>query len=194
MHYKNDNCLLNIKLRRIMYNSKEKCDEEEDLYLSDIHIENEVSISINNDSNSNARDCRIEFSLPKNKNEKESAKSGFDEDGDLILNRRSNNNRHIFNIEFQMKTSLRNVGFQLWRASFFLGDFIIEHSDAFQGSCIVDLGAGLGITSLISSLFGRKVYCTDLPQIVEIGKRNFERNKQEIKEIQNDCELEFIGK
>ena len=180
--------MLNVEFSKIMYNSEEKSvEEEEDLYLSDIHIENEASISTSN----GLKVIRIEFSLPTRSNNLENVNSEFDNDGDLVINRRSNYNKHIFMIELLMKTSLRDVGYQLWRASYFLADFIIEYSNIFHWNCIVDLGAGLGITSLVSALFARKVFCTDLSHIVEISKRNFKRNKHEIKP---DCNVIFKGR
>lgn len=156
-----------------------------DYYLSDIYIENDSSIirSVDEDSDSLAL-YRVEFSLPIEINtrktaESECAKELLDQDGDLILDRIDDRmDKFIFTLGTQMKTSLNDVGLQLWRASFYLADFLIHNSHLIRETCVLELGAGLGITSLVAALYARKVYCTDLERIVQNAQKNYERNAE----------------
>ena len=72
------------------------------------------------------------------------------------------------------------MGFQLWRASFYLIDFLIFKSNLIENKCLIELGAGLGLVSMTAQLFASTVYCTDLPQIVEQAEQNFYLNKQSL--------------
>lgn len=162
-----------------MYDSKENTD----LYLSDIYVESETSLIYPNL-------FRFEFSLSSENFNPE--KDTVDQDGDLLIKRR--NKSYIFLIDTQMETSLDNVGLQLWRASFYLADFLMNNSSLIKGAKVVDLGAGLGITTLVASLFAEKVYCTDLEHVVKTAQNNFDKNKEIIQEINQNADVTCKGK
>jgi methyltransferase-like protein 22 len=152
----------------------------DDLYLSDIHIENSSYLENNNDENSALmKISRIEFTIPnKNLIDSNFESSKPDSDGDLVYE--SKTKKYLFKIQHKLETNLNDVGFQLWRASFYLMDFLIFKSNLIENKCLIELGAGLGLVSMTAQLFASTVYCTDLPQIVEQAELNFNLNKQSL--------------
>jgi predicted nicotinamide N-methyase len=77
-----------------------------------------------------------------------------------------------------MQTRISDVGFQLWRASFFLSDFLLDNLNIIKDKTVIDLGSGLGITSFFASLFAKLVYCTDLEKFVKQAQANWVLNEQ----------------
>jgi predicted RNA methylase len=51
---------------------------------------------------------------------------------------------------------------------------------------IVELGAGVGVLTIIPSLFAKKVIATDLEHILKQTIINYENNKSSIKDIKMD--------
>ena len=47
---------------------------------------------------------------------------------------------------------------------------------------VVELGAGVGLTSLVCSLFTKRIMCTDLENIVKLAENNYKTNKIECSE------------
>ena len=170
---KNEN--LNLKMFELVSNDL----NDDDYYLSDIHCEN-TSFMNTKDSSENTNDLkisRIEFNVPLNGNsEWQRIISMHDADGDLVLERKTK--KYLFKIEHCMKTKLKDVGLQLWRASFYLMDFIIANASLFQNKRVVELGAGLGVASMTASLYASQVYCTDIPRVVAQAEKNFILNRE----------------
>ncbi len=162
---------------------------QNDLYLSDIYIENESSIIQTKTDTSKHALYRFELSLPLQNTESPIA-IATDTDGDLVV-LRSQTKKYTFLIESELETNLNDVGFQLWRASFYLADFLIHNSSLIKDEKVLDLGAGLGITSLVSSFFAKHVYCTDLDRVVKYGQKNYDSNKEIITEINPNSQVEF---
>ena len=115
----------------------------------------------------------------------------FDEDGDLIVDRKDvqENVELVITLEHQLSTNLANVGNQMWRGSFYLSDYLFhlrekelkEDVDQKNRGVWLELGAGTGMVSIIASMMNRDseeslIYATDLPEIVPLIKRNIERN------------------
>jgi len=148
---------------------------DDDYYLSDVHCENTSHISHTSLDTSDLKISRIEFNIPIN-NLIFQQNIMHDDDGDLILERKTQ--KYLFKIEHKMKTKLKDVGLQLWRASFYLMDFLIANASVFHNKIVVELGAGLGVASMVASLFASKVYCTDIPKIVAQAEKNFILNKE----------------
>lgn len=145
------------------------CDQEEDLYLSDIHVEQEQ-----NDRES----IRIEFALPR---DEETEPLKVDSDGDFEISVESK--KCLLRMEHAMETRLSHVGLQLWRASLFLSDFLLNNVDIIRDKVVVELGAGLGLTSFIASIYARLVFATDLNMVVKRAKINFEANRDVLNQI-----------
>lgn len=150
--------------------------DSEDYYLSDIHVEN--TSFMNETAHNDLKTSRIEF-LITNKFSINDNRLEYDSDGDLIFKKRETK-KYLLKIEHKLKTKLSDVGFQLWRASFYLMDFIIDNPDLFQHKTVVELGAGLGIVSMICALFAQKVLCTDTPKVVQQAEKNYLLNKDEL--------------
>ncbi len=168
-------------------NTKNSTEEStDDLYLSDFHVEiqNTTSNTINNQP---VYSTRIEFCLPVAAQSQFQTTNQIDSDGDLVIpnrNRLENLKNDVIHIEHSRQTTLDNVGFQLWRASFYLVDFIINENMktksefSIKDRVVVDLGAGLGLTSFFATIFGpKRVYCTDLERFVEIAEKNWRKNE-----------------
>lgn len=69
-----------------------------------------------------------------------------------------------FNIfpEHSTNTSLNLVGLQIWRGALLLADWLICNSRKFENdSKILELGSGVGLTSIVASMF-RPVVCTGM--------------------------------
>lgn len=63
-------------------------------------------------------------------------------------------------LEHSVSTSLTLVGLQIWRGALLLADWIIYNSKEFgNNSKILELGSGVGLTSIIASMFN-PVFCT----------------------------------
>ena len=147
--------------------------QEEDFYLSDIHIELENKLI--DQAFKTKRSTKIEFQLPDCLLNENSTEIKFDPDDDPILKRRP----FIF-IEHEVKTTLNLVGLQLWRASFYLIDYLLNNLDTIRQKQVVDLGAGLGVTSLFGCIYAETVYCTDLEQVIKQAEHNWRLNKEAI--------------
>jgi predicted nicotinamide N-methyase len=147
--------------------------KDEDFYLSDVHVEIENYQPCDSDSKSK-RITRILFELP----ETQPVRIELDADGDISPPRRP-----FMSVEHEMSTSLDLVGLQLWRASFYLVDYLFNNLGLIENKCVVDLGAGLGLTSLFVSIFARKVISTDLAHIICQASENFRLNAGLIREL-----------
>lgn len=89
-------------------------------------------------------------------------------------------NRTLENItEHKKSTILSEVGLQVWRGAFLINDFILSNRELFSNKRIIELGSGVGLTSILASIYAKKVICTDLNigGILDLIKRNVELNK-----------------
>jgi predicted nicotinamide N-methyase len=156
---------------------------EDDFYLSDIHVEYE-NTCLNNETNSDTRITRIEYVLPDGLSDENETKNRvescvYDTDGDLTVSRKSKRT-NVISIEHFMHTKLSHVGLQLWRASFFMCDYILNNSKLCKDKTVVELGAGLGVASMFCSLYAKFVFCTDLLDIVKQARVNFKINENSL--------------
>ncbi|XP_058833319.1 methyltransferase-like protein 22 isoform X2 [Topomyia yanbarensis] len=112
---------------------------------------------------------------PCDKHQSKSTLLELDKDGDLILERRSNG---VIEIEHQQSTKLNLVGLQIWRGALLLADYILHNERKFKNRKILELGSGVGLTSIVSSLFAREVICTDINVggLLELINANVARN------------------
>jgi predicted nicotinamide N-methyase len=63
--------------------------------------------------------------------------------------------------EHSYSTTLDLVGRQIWRGALLLGDFILHHgSSLLQDHTVLELGSGVGLTSIVAAMFASEVICT----------------------------------
>jgi predicted nicotinamide N-methyase len=58
------------------------------------------------------------------------------------------------------ETNVTECGYQLWNGALLLCDYILTNQNRFLNKIILELGAGIGLSSLIVSRFASKVICT----------------------------------
>lgn len=159
---------------------------EDDFYLSDIHCEYE-SVLIEN-GNSQIRTTRLEYIFPDDTSTNEAdsfvESLNYDDDGDLVVSRKSKE-KNVITIEHSMQTKISHVGLQLWRASLFMCDYLLNNTSFLRDKTVVELGAGLGIASMFCSMYAKFVYCTDLVDIVRQAENNFKINKRTFNSTEN---------
>jgi methyltransferase-like protein 22 len=85
---------------------------------------------------------------------------------------------------------------QVWRGALLLNDFILHNPDKFSNKTVLELGSGVGISSIVASIYAKKVICTDINVggILDLIKRNLDLNKHYQKEKSNIeiMELNFL--
>lgn len=113
-----------------------------------------------------------------------------DKDGDYDVERQVPGK---IEIEHAKSTVLKLVGLQVWRGALLLADFIFTHRKDFQNYEILELGAGVGLTSIAAAIYSKRVYCTDinLGGILETISSNVKRNKSIVKSPISVLEFDF---
>ncbi len=71
----------------------------------------------------------------------------------------------LFSLEHALCTTLQNVGNQVWRGSLLLADFLLYYNGNFESSTILELGGGVGLVSIVASLFCHLVFCTGKAEV-----------------------------
>lgn len=156
-----------------------------------------------------------------------------DDDSDVIVPRRKNEcieigmlimnlklskmtiSQNLF-LEHKKSTVLSEVGLQVWRGAFLLNDFILSNRNKFSNKKILELGSGVGLTSILASTYAKRVICTGLWKefssdfielilsfediniggILDLIRRNVELNKSNQRYPKNIevMELDFLAK
>ena len=60
------------------------------------------------------------------------------------------------------ETNVSECGYQLWNGAFLLCDYILTNQARFLNKIILELGAGIGLCSLIASRFVSTIICTGI--------------------------------
>ncbi|XP_043284281.1 methyltransferase-like protein 22 [Venturia canescens] len=155
---------------------------------SEIHTEGE---NVVDDSEKNHVTREFSFVYPPFLSEVKNETLKCDEDGDLIVNRPK---KGSIVIEYSTSTELQLVGLQIWRGALLLADYVLSHPYLFKHKKILELGSGVGLTSIVASLLANEVICTDVNVggILELIGSNFERNESIVRSKFVITELNFF--
>lgn len=106
-----------------------------------------------------------------------------DSDGDFVVQRKGEEHDETLVLEQSVSTNLQLVGLQLWRGALVLSDLVIHLRESFLGQTVLELGAGVGLTSVVAALYADHVICTDLDAggILQLLKGNMARNQHLLK-------------
>lgn len=102
---------------------------------------------------------------------------GTDDDGDALVNRKR---RGAILIEHRTLTELKLVGLQVWRGALVIADFLFDNHKEFSTKNIIELGAGVGLSSIAAAIHSKgSVVCTDIDigGILPLIQRNICRNE-----------------
>lgn len=89
--------------------------------------------------------------------------------------------RGVIQIEHESSTNLSLVGLQVWRGALLLADFLLHNRQKFANKRILELGSGVGLSSIAAGIFAETdIVCTDIDigGILNVIKRNVELNKR----------------
>ncbi|XP_041364645.1 methyltransferase-like protein 22 [Gigantopelta aegis] len=161
-------------------------DEDTQEVLSDVHVHMTHTVITHTYSDTTNTVAVSRFYLKdKTLNEKgnnvnrlQSAHIEVDDDGDLDVTRKPSEDVVAITIEHALQTKLEDVGKQVWQGCLLLADFIIHNQSDFSNATILDLGAGVGLTSIIAGMFARKVFLTDVgAAILNMAEKNVALNQ-----------------
>ncbi|XP_034109103.1 methyltransferase-like protein 22 [Drosophila albomicans] len=116
-----------------------------------------------------------------------------DKDGDLDVQRVR---RGIIQLEHSGATEIKLVGLQVWRGALLLADYLFAKRQDFNSKTIMELGAGVGLTSITAAIHGHgQVYCTDvnLGKILELIQSNVLRNAKLLRGQVSVLEYDFMA-
>ncbi|CAG9854100.1 unnamed protein product [Phyllotreta striolata] len=123
----------------------------------------------------------------------------IDADGDLNVLRRNPRTppspTDFIEIEHKKSTVLGMVGLQVWRGAFLLADWLMHYHETIpKGSYVLELGSGVGFTSIVASMFF-PVICTDVNRgdILRLIECNVHRNENHVKNPIEVLELDFTS-
>ncbi|XP_046600676.1 methyltransferase-like protein 22 isoform X3 [Neodiprion lecontei] len=157
---------------------------------SEIHTEND-NFSVSSEELGNAI-SKFYFKYPRclTKNGKNGLE--FDNDGDPIIDRQTQGELII---EHSISTALGLVGLQVWRGAFLLADYILHNGKLFENQVVLELGSGVGLTSIIAGMLANEVICTDVNVggILKLIQGNVDRNRVYIKSPFLVTELNFFN-
>lgn len=84
----------------------------------------------------------------------------------------------LIKIEHTMATLLEDVGKQVWRGALLMADWVLSEPRTFTGATVLELGAGTGLSSIITASVAKRVYCTDVGEdLLSMCKKNVSLNK-----------------
>ena len=86
----------------------------------------------------------------------------YDSDGDIcFIESSAHDSKIALTIKHSHSTPLCFVGKQIWRGSLLLSDFIL-HNDFLKDAYCLELGCGVGLSGIISSIKAKHTFCTDI--------------------------------
>lgn len=119
-----------------------------------------------------------------------------DTDGDLIVSRKKKHSEGVIKIEHSVSTPIKLVGLQVWRGALLLADFVIYNGKShFHNKTVMELGSGVGLTSIAAAMFAKCVVCTDidLGGILDLIKSNAALNAHLVKSDFTVMAMDFLS-
>ncbi|XP_073843985.1 methyltransferase-like protein 22 [Musca autumnalis] len=124
---------------------------------------------------------KFEFVYPADEQEEVEGKvsTTVDKDGDLVVARKREK-CGIIELLHSEATEIKLVGLQVWRGALLLADYIFHRRYEFKDKNLMELGAGVGLTSLAAALYVNKVVCTDVDigGILDLIRNNVKLNQK----------------
>ncbi|XP_022183865.2 methyltransferase-like protein 22 isoform X2 [Nilaparvata lugens] len=166
--------------------------------INEAHVTSELySKNTKLDENSSGYvNSKFHFHLPSNFNGGEEIRPNLevDKDGDYVVDRKKDLIQETITIEHKASTSLKLVGLQIWRGALLLADYILSNKTKFANKVILELGAGVGLTSIVAGMLAKEVIFTDIDEgtILDLIKRNVSNNKKLIKSNSAVLPLDFM--
>lgn len=68
----------------------------------------------------------------------------------------------LSSLEHMQSTMLKLVGLQVWRGALLLADYILHYNKMLKNRKILELGSGIGLTSIIAGIYAQEVICTGI--------------------------------
>ncbi|CAG9327307.1 unnamed protein product [Blepharisma stoltei] len=97
---------------------------------------------------------------------------------------------HIFEI---LEKPGAAVGSKLWIGGEELSIFLHRNPELIQGKSILELGAGVGLVSIVCSLFSDRVICSDKGEVLEIARENIRRNRNSAQVLEYGWSENSVG-
>uniref|UniRef100_A0A8D3D8E5 Methyltransferase-like protein 22 n=1 Tax=Scophthalmus maximus TaxID=52904 RepID=A0A8D3D8E5_SCOMX len=158
------------------------------VFISNFKILSDVERLDNNDPGENAAEEKCDDPREKDTNATQgkvgdeggegNVEPCLDEDGDLDITHRYG--KCLVSSSVNTRGPLRitySLSHQVWRGAFFLADFILSQTAMFSGATVLELGAGMGLTSIIMATRAKTVYCTDVGEdLLSMCKKNVTLN------------------
>lgn len=109
--------------------------------------------------------------------------SGEDEDDDLDISRADGTPPEFddaLTIYHTMSTKLPDVGLQVWRGALVMCDFVLANRCLFEGSHVLELGSGTGVTGIALSMqYCKRVTCSDTgSDVLSLCQKNLHTNER----------------
>ncbi|KAK5973581.1 Methyltransferase [Trichostrongylus colubriformis] len=97
-----------------------------------------------------------------------------------FLAREKSVNIGSFSINLKQNWNENGVAGVLWDSAIVLSEYLVAHPDLVRGRQILELGAGIGLPSIVAAkLSAEKVLTTDQPSAIPLLKENLIANLQE---------------
>jgi hypothetical protein len=90
-----------------------------------------------------------------------------------MLTCRPSRKQHSITIHHSLATPISRCGEQVWQGACLLGDWVLANRQQLQGQVVIELGAGVGLVSILAGMFAATVFLTDADVgALQLAQRN----------------------